>query len=148
MTDRLNPEALEAAAKALRDDHANRAEYYVVPEWNDTSYGQKLVFRGKARAAVSAYLAALPTPRTIEGVYDLGSPEPEGVDHVIECDEHGNPYERDPEGSNDPTWSKTIDGTRWKGYKDGKEYRDWGDLVRRYGPVIDVRWAPTEGGGE
>ncbi|TLK56298.1 hypothetical protein [Glutamicibacter sp. V16R2B1] len=133
MTDRLNPEAFLAAKDAAQE------AFHDHKDWHDIT-----------TAILSAYDKSLASaqPCTIEGVYDLGSPEPEGVDHVIECDENGNPYERDPEGSDDPTWSKTIDGTRWKGYKDGKEYRDWGDLVRRYGPVIDVRWVPTEGGGD
>lgn len=144
MPENLNPEALEAACVG----------FYQAPQvltsWQhlcaaDPALADK--YRAGMRAAVSAYFAALlsPRPGTIEGVYDIGTPEPDNVDQVIECDEHGNPYERDPEGNNDFTWSKTIDGTRWKGYKDGKEYRDWDDLVRRYGPVKAVT---TEGGRE
>ena len=42
------------AAEALRDDKANRAEYYHVPEWADTPYGDKLVYRSAARAVLGA----------------------------------------------------------------------------------------------
>ena len=55
------PEQVEAAAKALRDDHANRTDTYVVPAWEDTSHGDKIVFRGRARAALMA--AALVAPQ-------------------------------------------------------------------------------------
>lgn len=54
----LNPDALEAAAKALRDDHANRTQFYVLPAWEKTPHESKELFRAKANAAVSAYLAA------------------------------------------------------------------------------------------
>ena len=47
-------EDVERAAKALRDDKANRAEYYHVPEWADTPYGDKLVYRSAARAVLGA----------------------------------------------------------------------------------------------
>lgn len=82
--------------------------------------------------------AALPEVTSVPGVYDLGAPEPAGVDHVVECDEFGEPDVRG-DSANEPTWSKTTDGTRWKGYKDGKEYRSWADLVRRYGPLTEYR---------
>ena len=45
---------VDRAAKALRDDKANRAEYYHVPEWADTPYGDKLVYRSAARAVLGA----------------------------------------------------------------------------------------------
>ena len=44
----------DRAAEALRDDKANRAEYYHVPEWADTPYGDKLVYRSAARAVLGA----------------------------------------------------------------------------------------------
>ena len=47
-------EDVDRAAKALRDDKANRAEYYHVPEWADTPYGDKLVYRSAARAVLGA----------------------------------------------------------------------------------------------
>ena len=47
-------EDVDRAAKALRDDKANRAEYYHVPEWADTPYGDKLVYRSAARAMLGA----------------------------------------------------------------------------------------------
>ena len=45
---------VDRAAKALRDDKENRAEYYHVPEWADTPYGDKLVYRSAARAVLGA----------------------------------------------------------------------------------------------
>ena len=45
---------VDRAAEALRDDKANRAEYYHVPEWADTPYGDKLVYRSAARAVLGA----------------------------------------------------------------------------------------------
>ena len=47
-------EDVDRAAEALRDDKANRAEYYHVPEWADTPYGDKLVYRSAARAVLGA----------------------------------------------------------------------------------------------
>lgn len=95
---------------------------------------------GEAENIVTAYLTvALPEVTSVPGVYDLGAREPAGVDHVVECDEHGHPYIRHWAEDEDYTWSKTTDGTRWKGYKDGKEYRSWADLVRRYGPLTEYR---------
>ena len=47
-------EDVDRAAEALRDDKANRAEYYHVPEWADTPYGDKLVYRSTARAVLGA----------------------------------------------------------------------------------------------
>lgn len=45
---------IEAAARALRDDKANRTETYAVPTWENTPHGDKIVFRGQARAALIA----------------------------------------------------------------------------------------------
>lgn len=50
-------EQVEAAAKALRADKANRTDTYRVPDWEDTPYGDKLVYRGQARAALVAAAA-------------------------------------------------------------------------------------------
>lgn len=50
----ITDEMVEAAARALRDDKANRTDVYAVPTWEDTRYGDKLVFRGQARAALEA----------------------------------------------------------------------------------------------
>ena len=50
----FDEEDVDRAAKALRDDKANRAEYYHVPEWADTPYGDKLVYRSAARAVLGA----------------------------------------------------------------------------------------------
>ena len=51
----LTPDQIEAAAKALRDEKANRVDTYHVPEWENTSHGDKIVYRGQARAALEAY---------------------------------------------------------------------------------------------
>lgn len=51
---------VEAAAKALREDKANRTDTYRVPEWEDMPYGDKLVYRGQARAALVAAQGAAP----------------------------------------------------------------------------------------
>lgn len=45
---------VEAAAKALRADRANRVDTFHVPDWENTSHGYKLVFLGQARAALEA----------------------------------------------------------------------------------------------
>lgn len=124
----LNPDAVDRVAKALMDD----AGY----TWGNATEKFRDGFRHHARIALAA---ALPEVTSVPGVYDLGSPEPAGVDQVVECDEHGHPYIRHWAEDEDYTWSKTTDGTRWKGYKDGKEYRTWADLVRRYGPLTEYR---------
>lgn len=89
--------------------------------------------------AVSAYLAvAQPGVNSVPGVYDIGSPEPEGVDYVVECDEHGVATDYLCSDAFSGYWSKTTDGTQWKGYQDGKVYMPWAELVRRVGPVKAV----------
>jgi len=65
MTDDLQQARVEAAAKALRDDKANRTDTYKVPAWEDTNYGDKLVLRGQARAALAAADAHLPSVEAI-----------------------------------------------------------------------------------
>ena len=70
-------------------------------------------------------------------IWDIGDPEPEGVISVVEVDESGGIIECDSDNYAN-TWGRTNNGNGWKGYKDGKEYRDWPDLVRRYGPVMEV----------
>lgn len=57
---------VEAAARALRDDKANRVDTYAVPEWEDTGYGDKLVYLGQARAALAAADAVV----TVEEIRD------------------------------------------------------------------------------
>lgn len=53
-------EQVEAAAKALRDDHANRVDGWKVPEWENLQHGFKIEYRGKARAALVAAAGAAP----------------------------------------------------------------------------------------
>ena len=50
----ITDEIVEAAARASSSWKANRTDGYVVPTWEDTRYGDKLVFRGQARAALEA----------------------------------------------------------------------------------------------
>ena len=139
----LNPDALRVATDKLWEHH-------VTYEGLDIGYDEA------AELVVSTYLAALPaqpelqenskpnqnlefdTVNSVPGVYDIGSTEPEGIDQVVECDELGHPYVREWDDDADYTWSKTTEGTRWKGYKNGKEYLEWPELVRRYGPVRPV----------
>lgn len=45
---------IEAAARALRDDKANRTETHAVPAGENTPDGDKTVFRGRSRAALIA----------------------------------------------------------------------------------------------
>lgn len=72
-TNEPTPEQVEAAAKALRDDKANRTDTYRVPEWEDTPYGDKLVYRGQARAALVAAQGAAPQDSgKCGGCRDLG----------------------------------------------------------------------------
>lgn len=49
---------IEAMEEVLRDDNANRVDTYMVPEWVDMPYGDKLVFR-QARAAYAALRGAM-----------------------------------------------------------------------------------------
>lgn len=89
--------------------------------------------------AIQAYLAAAkPVVNSVPGVYDIGSPEPEGVDYVVECDEHGVATDYLCSDAFSGYWSKTTDGTQWNGYQDGKVYMSWAELVRRVGPVKAV----------
>lgn len=63
--------------------------------------------------------------------WDIGDPEPEGVGSVHDG--------TDGDEGCSPSWGRTYDG-EWKGYKDGgKVYLDWAELVRRWGPVEEVR---------
>lgn len=73
-------------------------------------------------------------------IFDIGDPEPEDVTSVIEVDELGHLIRFEDEGGSYSTWARTSNGSGWKGYKGGKEYRDWPDLVRRFGPVME--WTP------
>lgn len=68
--------------------------------------------------------------RVSRRTWDIGDPEPEGVDVVF--DDIGDEY-----GANSPRWGRTVNG-EWKGYQDGKTYCPWPELVRRFGPVSDV----------
>lgn len=127
----LNPDALDNLATVVFG--------FDIEEWNEHDEDEKRQLLAPYIRTIETYLAAaLPEVTSVPGVYDLGAPEPVGVDQVIECDEFGEPDERG-DSANEPTWSKTTDGTRWKGYKDGKEYRTWDDLVRRYGPLTEYR---------
>lgn len=72
------------------------------------------------------------------GVYDMGSPEPEGVESVVECDKYGNTTDYHHSEAFLGEWHKTTDGTRWKGYQDGKVYMTWDELMRRVGPVKEA----------
>ena len=130
----LNPDALEVAKRTFALTNPSRLCAY-----EDLPEKRQQQIHSQISQTIETYLAvAQPEVNSVPGVYDLGSPEPAGVDHVVECDEFGEPDERG-DSANDPTWSKTTDGTRWKGYKDGKEYRSWADLVRRYGPLTEYR---------
>ncbi len=68
--------------------------------------------------------------------WDVGDPEPDGVtavhDHTHTPWDHGD-WDRDSS-----RWGRTVNG-EWKGYKNGgKAYLDWAELVRRWGPVVEI----------
>lgn len=50
----ITEDMIERAARALRDDKANRIDTWRVPEWENTSHGDRLVYLGQARAALAA----------------------------------------------------------------------------------------------
>ena len=64
MTDRLNPEALEAACAGFYNDPMGLTNWHRLCA-ADPALADK--YRAGMNAAVSAYLAALPAPRTITG---------------------------------------------------------------------------------
>ena len=60
--------------------------------------------------------------------WDIGDAEP--TDIYVVFDDFGEDW-----GDNSPRWARTFTPGEWKGYKGGKTYMDWDDLVRRFGPV-------------
>lgn len=68
MTDRLNPEALEAACAGFYNDPLGLTNWQRLCS-ADPALADK--YRAGMNAAVSAYLAALPAPRTITTVEEL-----------------------------------------------------------------------------
>lgn len=50
----MSEEQIERAARAIRDDQANREQFWEVPEWDKTPHGSKELYRAKARAALTA----------------------------------------------------------------------------------------------
>lgn len=64
--------------------------------------------------------------------FDMGDPEPEDVQSLVDYREDGY----DPEYPEDwhPYWGRTKHHD-WKGYTDGgKAYLEWDELVRQFGP--------------
>lgn len=62
-------------------------------------------------------------------LWDMGDTEPEGVDSVESMcgwfdDDYSEPLK----------FSRTYRG-EWKTYLNGNMYLDWGEMVRRFGPV-------------
>lgn len=138
MTNRppLNPDALEAASR-VNDPEAWAMIDDIPNDPGAMRLRESLI--AEAGRTVSAYLAVAQQEVTsVPGVYDIGSPEPEGVDYVVECDERGVATDYLCSDAFSGYWSKTMDGTRWKGYQDGKVYMSWSELVRRVGPVKAV----------
>lgn len=131
MTDRLNPEALdqhalEAAAKALDPQIGRLAERF--PDSLSLEADMERL-RTEARAAVSAYLAALPAPRTIKTVAELDA-LPVGT--VVYAANQIGPSERFTVG--------------WKGCGSAAAWSS--AVLARDGLPACVLWVPTEGGGE
>lgn len=122
MTDRLNADALEAAAKAAR---VNWSSY---SDWDRTREATRNAYRDLARAAVSAYLAALPAPRTITTVEDAEKLPNMSV--LIDAD--GAAFQR--------SWFD-LRGPRWSCLGDTFPTEEITF------PAM-VLWVPTEGGGE
>ncbi len=76
-------------------------------------------------------MSAESTPADVTRSWDIGDPEPEGVNAVRDY--------TDGDDDSSPSWGRTYAG-EWKGYKDGgKTYLDWAELVRRWGPVKEDR---------
>lgn len=125
MTDRLNPEALEAAAKAARVNWSNYSN------WGRADESTRNAYRDVAEAAVSAYLAALPAPRTITTVEEFINQRPEYITAL-----------RNTRGTDDQ-----ADYHRWQG---GAEARR--QLAQALGWTVPRNpgetTQPTEGGGE
>lgn len=73
MTDRLNPDALEAGAKAMYNEEPWQKSTYSVESysWEEIREEDRQAFREEAEVAVSAYLAALPAPRAITTIAEL-----------------------------------------------------------------------------
>lgn len=116
MTDRLNPEALEAASDAVTELYTDG----YCPKAEDA-----------AEVAVSAYLAALPAPRTITTVEQLdalpvGSVILDGDPAVLQMVEKSQ-----------------IVGSEWAMANEEHIYTT-GKITL---PAL-VLWVPTEGGGE
>ena len=68
-----------------------------------------------------------------EQTWDIGSPEPDGVEVVrsmcgIFDDEDCSPLR----------FSRTCHG-EWKTYLNGNLYLEWNEVVRRFGPVDEAR---------
>jgi hypothetical protein len=69
------------------------------------------------------------------GAFDIGDVEPDGVVSVRDCTYDPN----DCESDDSPLWGRTSSG-EWKGFKNGyKTYLSWDELVRRWGPVIEIQ---------
>jgi hypothetical protein len=83
------------------------------------------VLRQQSEAGLVVWVRELPS---MPGVWDIGDPEPEGVNAVVD--------DSDPDGDDSPRWGRTVRDGDWKGYKNGgKVYLSWAELVRRWGPV-------------
>lgn len=66
--------------------------------------------------------------------WDIGDPEP-GEDVLGVLDYTADEYDpNDLECDDRPGWGRTYHGD-WKGYKGGKIYLGWDELVRRWGPL-------------
>ena len=126
MTDRLNPEvldqqALEAACKTLWESAGNYPR-----RWEDVSPAVQEGSRRTMRKFTAAYLAALPAPRTITTVEELGALPTSA-------------YVEDMHGDRGIVFNEHI----W--YPETKPLLI-GYALKHYGPFT-VLWVPTEGGG-
>ena len=70
-------------------------------------------------------------PRT----FDMGDPEPEGVQRVADFREEW--YDTRYDFCWSPYWNRTA-SRGWKGYDNGERaYLTWDELTRRFGPLLE-----------
>lgn len=137
MTDRLNPEALEAACAGFYNDPMGLTNWHKLCS-ADPALADK--YRAGMNAAVSAYLAALPAPRTITTVEELEALPVGSVIADLYDDRGDAPIVLCK--ANNGEWAALTTGTRmgipwWAS-------RDIAHVARR----LRVLHVPTEGGGE
>lgn len=132
MPENLNPEAVEAAAKATFDV---RDDEFDLDEWEDLDATERERYECDARAAVSAYFAALPSPRpgtlinTVEELDRLPS-------ETVILDKYKFPFRRG--------------GSLGVGHCGNWESVEYGEVLdeKYIAFPASVLWVPTEGGEE